>query len=231
MARDAAGEPCPVERSVNVAYLADVMRRFDLEGAWAVLVPGREPLGLSRREVERRARSAALLLNVMGYLEDEDLLSLVPRARANRPTARRSGDEAQRRPVRRSRPISDQLPVAGQAQLAASAGRRAAAALARVRPGRPGGSLTRLPQPQAPRRSRARRTGTGERRAGPRAGAPAARRPRRRRASLLARQHLGEAALIGSPRRSGVDGRHFRADAAGLGGNVPDGAARAHAIR
>ncbi len=78
MGRDAAGEPCPVERSVNVAYLAEVMRRFDLEGAWSVMVPGRESLGLSRREVERRARSAALLINVMGYLEDEDLLSLVP---------------------------------------------------------------------------------------------------------------------------------------------------------
>lgn len=60
MGRDAGGEPCPVERSVNVAYLAEVMRRFDLEGAWAVMVPGRETLGLSRRELERRARSAAL---------------------------------------------------------------------------------------------------------------------------------------------------------------------------
>lgn len=70
----ADGRPCEPADSVNAAYLRDVMRDFGLEGSWALLLPGGDTLGLSRREVERRLDSSSLLLNVMGYLEDEDLL-------------------------------------------------------------------------------------------------------------------------------------------------------------
>jgi hypothetical protein len=76
MCRDAGGEPCATEDSVNVAYLAAAMDRFGLGGDWAVLVPGREPIGMTRRELERRLGASRLLLNVMGYLADEDLLAL-----------------------------------------------------------------------------------------------------------------------------------------------------------
>jgi hypothetical protein len=51
------------------------MRHFGLEDSWTLLLPGGDTLGLSRREVERRLDSSSLLLNVMGYLEDEDLLA------------------------------------------------------------------------------------------------------------------------------------------------------------
>lgn len=78
MCRDAVGAPCPAGRSVSVAYLADVMRRFGLDDSWAVLVPGHEPVGMPRRELRRRTESAALLLNVMGYLDDEELLAAAP---------------------------------------------------------------------------------------------------------------------------------------------------------
>lgn len=78
MCRDAAGAPCPVERSVNVAYLANVMRHFGLGKSWAVLVPGREPVGMPRGELKRRTESATMLLNVMGYLDDHELLAAAP---------------------------------------------------------------------------------------------------------------------------------------------------------
>ncbi len=66
------------EMAANVDYLARAMRHFGLEDFWSVLVPGREPIGMSRREVERRLRSSELLINVMGYLDDPDLLGLPP---------------------------------------------------------------------------------------------------------------------------------------------------------
>lgn len=75
MCRDACGEPCAAEDSVNVAYLAGAMDRFGLGGDWALLVPGHEPIGMTRRELERRLGASRLLLNVMGYLDDEDLLA------------------------------------------------------------------------------------------------------------------------------------------------------------
>jgi hypothetical protein len=72
---DAGGRPCAPADSVNAAYLRDVMEQFGFEDDWALLLPEGETLGLSRREVERRLDSSSLLLNVMGYLEDEDLLA------------------------------------------------------------------------------------------------------------------------------------------------------------
>jgi hypothetical protein len=42
-----------------------------------VLVPGREPLGVKRRELKRRVQACEMLVNVMGYVQDE-LLSGVP---------------------------------------------------------------------------------------------------------------------------------------------------------
>jgi len=62
--------------SANVEYLARAMRHFGLEDSWSVLVPDGEPMGMSRRELERRLRSSELLINVMGYLDDPDLLGL-----------------------------------------------------------------------------------------------------------------------------------------------------------
>jgi hypothetical protein len=77
MCRDASGRQCPPEDSAGVAYLARSMEQAGLGDAWAVLIPGGESLGLGRAELERRVSSSELLLNVMGYLEDE-LLRPVP---------------------------------------------------------------------------------------------------------------------------------------------------------
>jgi glycosyltransferase involved in cell wall biosynthesis len=62
----------------GLAYLAEEMERFGLGGEWSVLLPEGQSAGLPRAEVERRLASADFLLNVMGYLEDEELLALPP---------------------------------------------------------------------------------------------------------------------------------------------------------
>jgi hypothetical protein len=78
MCRDRAGDPCPPESSSSLAHLAAVMERFELGDHWAVLLPDGKSAGLPRAEVERRVGSSDLLLNVMGYLDDEDLLAASP---------------------------------------------------------------------------------------------------------------------------------------------------------
>ena len=62
----------------GLAYLAEEMERFGLGDVWSVLLPEGQSAGLPRAEVERRLGSADFLLNVMGYLDDEELLALPP---------------------------------------------------------------------------------------------------------------------------------------------------------
>lgn len=71
----------PVERSENVNYLAGVMERFGFSEAFCLLgKPSGEAIaGLPRAEAVRRTAQSAFLLNVMGYLDDEELLAAAPR--------------------------------------------------------------------------------------------------------------------------------------------------------
>jgi len=62
----------------GLAYLAEAMERFGLGDEWSVLLPEGESAGLRRAEVECRLASSDFLLNVMGYLDDEELLALPP---------------------------------------------------------------------------------------------------------------------------------------------------------
>lgn len=64
----------PVEGSEQAAWLARVMERFGLAGDWALLHDGgARTLGLDRDALAARLDDAALLINVMGYLDDPDL--------------------------------------------------------------------------------------------------------------------------------------------------------------
>ena len=54
--------------------LGDVMAWAGLEGAWSLGLPGGERAGLGRARVLERIRDADLLLNVMGFENDEELL-------------------------------------------------------------------------------------------------------------------------------------------------------------
>jgi len=76
---DEAGHPASIESSVNVAYFGEVMTQFGLEESCALLHRGQSVFGVSRNEVVERTRRAALLLNVMGYVRDEDVLAAASR--------------------------------------------------------------------------------------------------------------------------------------------------------
>jgi hypothetical protein len=74
-----SGEPAPFRDSVNLLYLAEVMERFGLGDRWSVLYDGgRDVAGVPREEVIARTRDSAALINVMGYLEEEEILAAAP---------------------------------------------------------------------------------------------------------------------------------------------------------
>ncbi len=79
MCLDAGGNPCPLEDSENLRYFREVLARFGLAESFALLCDkGRTSRGLSRRELLERVRRSALLLNVMGFLDDEEVLAAAP---------------------------------------------------------------------------------------------------------------------------------------------------------
>jgi hypothetical protein len=79
MCVDAAGEPTGLRSSVNLSYLAHVMERFGLGERWSLLYcGGSKVVGRSRAEVVDLARRSALLLNVMGFLDDDEILAAAP---------------------------------------------------------------------------------------------------------------------------------------------------------
>jgi glycosyl transferase family 1 len=76
MCVDEAGARATVANSWNVRYLTDVMRRFDLGDSFALLVDGGScTIGMSRSALLERVRSSSALINVMGYLQDEEVLA------------------------------------------------------------------------------------------------------------------------------------------------------------
>ena len=75
MCVDDEGNPVAFESSANVRYTKEVMERFGLSGHWALLYDGgRQVEGCTRGELVERVGRAALLLNVMGFLDDEEIL-------------------------------------------------------------------------------------------------------------------------------------------------------------
>ena len=77
---DATGTPAAIERSWNVRYVRDVMDQFGLADSYAVLCQGSDAdVGLSRAKVLERVRSSDALINIMGFLHDEELLAAAGR--------------------------------------------------------------------------------------------------------------------------------------------------------
>lgn len=80
MCVDGAGHPCDVDQSLNLSYFLDVMERFGLNGAFSLTYNGgARTYGLPRQQVLERVRNAAFFLNVMGFLDDEEILDHAPR--------------------------------------------------------------------------------------------------------------------------------------------------------
>jgi hypothetical protein len=70
------GAACPLDRSRNLRYFVSVMERFGLGSSFSLIHrPGEHAAGMDRGEVLARVRDASLVLNVMGYLQDEEILS------------------------------------------------------------------------------------------------------------------------------------------------------------
>jgi hypothetical protein len=77
---DDRGAQASPETSRQVQYLRGLMERFGLGGNYAVLLgAGGTTAGLSRAEVLDRVRRSALLLNVMGFLRDAEVLAAARR--------------------------------------------------------------------------------------------------------------------------------------------------------
>jgi hypothetical protein len=79
LCRDEEGRACPPEASVNLRYLGALMREFELDGAWSVVLDGGRHAGMERERVLEHVRDSELLLNVMGFLGDEELLGAARR--------------------------------------------------------------------------------------------------------------------------------------------------------
>lgn len=61
-----------------VAWFVEVMEGAGLAGSYCLLL-GKETVGLSREEALARLKRSLALVNVMGYLDDEELLAAAPR--------------------------------------------------------------------------------------------------------------------------------------------------------
>lgn len=76
MCVDEAGSPAPIERSWNLRYLRSVMECFGFGESYAVLLDeGRQTAGLSRAALLERVRRSDALINVMGFVNDEEILA------------------------------------------------------------------------------------------------------------------------------------------------------------
>jgi hypothetical protein len=80
MCRDEGGNRVPAAQSWNVRYLTDVMCRFGFDRDFVVLCDGgASTIGLTRQDLIRRVRSSTVLINVMGFLNDEEILAAARR--------------------------------------------------------------------------------------------------------------------------------------------------------
>jgi hypothetical protein len=80
MCVDEAGRPSSFEDSLNLRYFQEVMHGFGLSDAFSLdYNRGEYVVGLPRQRVLERARNSAFLLNVMGFLTDEEVMSCAPR--------------------------------------------------------------------------------------------------------------------------------------------------------
>ncbi len=77
---DEQGRRLPMEESWTVRYFRHVMSHFGFKENYAILCEGdRHSIGLSRKEVIERVERADCLINVMGFLRDEEVLAAARR--------------------------------------------------------------------------------------------------------------------------------------------------------
>jgi hypothetical protein len=75
MCVDDSGRSAPLDDSLNLRYFLEVMEQFGLSDAFSLSFNrGERTIGWPRERVLQRVGEAALLFNVMGYLDDEEVL-------------------------------------------------------------------------------------------------------------------------------------------------------------
>jgi hypothetical protein len=80
MTADRLGRRSPARRRACIRWLTEIMGQAGLEGHYALLLDdGRETVGLSRRRILASVARSAALINVMGFLRDEEILGAAPR--------------------------------------------------------------------------------------------------------------------------------------------------------
>jgi len=76
MCVDATGAPSTLEDSTNLAYVREVLERFGCTESYALLYDGGSSVfGRSREELLDHVRESETLINVMGYVDDPELLA------------------------------------------------------------------------------------------------------------------------------------------------------------
>jgi hypothetical protein len=69
------GRSCAFEGSINLRYVLDVVRFFGVKENYVLTGPrGESVIGMPRSRLVERVRHSAFLLNIMGYLRDEEVL-------------------------------------------------------------------------------------------------------------------------------------------------------------
>jgi hypothetical protein len=77
---DQAGRSCPLQCSVNLQYMREVVKFFGLEENYVLIGPaGASYLGMPRARVLERVKHSAFVLNIMGYLRDQEILATAPK--------------------------------------------------------------------------------------------------------------------------------------------------------
>jgi hypothetical protein len=73
------GAPATLESSWNLRYFLNVMTRFGLDGSYGLLCNGGAgTIGLSRSRILARVAASSALINVMGFLNDDEILEAAP---------------------------------------------------------------------------------------------------------------------------------------------------------
>jgi len=74
MALGQDGQPSRRAKQASIRWFVDVMAAAGLDGSYCLLLDGGETVGMDRAQVKASIAAAPVLINVMGFLEEEDLL-------------------------------------------------------------------------------------------------------------------------------------------------------------
>lgn len=76
MCVDSSGNSCELVESYNLRYFLEVMERYGLQDSFSLICDDHLHIGWSRSQVLERVRTCPFLINVMGYLDDPEILAL-----------------------------------------------------------------------------------------------------------------------------------------------------------